>query len=1340
MTVALFNTHWQHKPASNLSNDLCKSNASHTGREGRNVWPVTTGQRAPVCFPVFTLLLARTAYSDVQPCGYPILDHVLEVQVVGQKPRPSIPACARKADDPRSLMRATLCLFCCISLLVLVSQLAFAQGSSSGDLHITVKDQKGNSVANATVTVRDPDKGLERSGTADGQGGYSVHLLPPGTYSVRVEAPGFAKTDVTGVNVTVGGQVELPVSLTVAGGKEVIEVNSEAALVETTTSSTTDTIGQRRLDNLPINGRNYINFTLTDSRVVHDNAPNTGAAPTSGLNMSGQRARSNLVNVDGADATDNSVNGVRSTVSQEAVQEFQIITNNYSPEYGRASGGVVNIITRSGTNDFHGDVFGYLRNRNFQAVNPFSTVSNPAYTRVQAGAAFGGPIKKDKTYYYFSYEVTRRHETGFSSIGQDCLASGGETCFGLGQFDATGIFNPAAPAGTFMMPATPEQAAFLAPFAAEGPAPEPVQFYTWLVGASSWLGTTGNQQSFALLPFAPADSGANQFATTCNVVFAPICAGVPSSFNSLQSQIGNFPVFEGTSLYSLRLDNNLTNNNRLMLRVNVSPSTVTGIEVNGQDQPFGQNAYSRTSRQTYRDVAGTVQDTWTLGTNKINEFRFQYARRGLSYFYNTDTPSGSTPAVNIPGFAYFGREPYSYIQRTEDRYQFVNNFSWTMGRHDTKFGVDFNYLPLNATFTVNYGGVYDFGSFDMGNFGFTGFPGLSPVQAYGAGLPAVYVQGLGSPTDSFSNKPFGLFWQDSWRINHKLTLNYGVRYDVEFPPRFKAPTGLAQVGYDFLKLQKGIQTDKNNFQPRIGLAWDPKGDGKTVIRASYGLFYDHPLLGLYFLGDASDGSTSGQLAFGGTGLCSGAGNPGNLNAFTIFQGLPINNPAHPCAASTNSAVTDALGYLPDQQQFQALNFPQSIFLNQNYLNPTTFLPLGFQPFGYPQAKNFVYAYSQQANLTFERDLGGGFALSLAYNFNGGRHLNHPINANAVRGDLMTANFFTALGDGQSFSSPFAMSGCSAPGHPLWVDSALLNFFRPSGFNPSIAGAYLSEGAAGAYCVGLAQQILAGLAAQGFNTNCDPTTGDGCVPFGDMDANYSNGSSVYHGFSTNLRKRFGNHYEFQASYTWSHAIDDSVDLQSTTTPQDSYFPSHDRSTSLFDQRHRFVFSGVYQTGKLSGSGFASKLFSNWTFAPLVEFSSGRPFNIITGNGDNLQLSSLTGRPNTTVNPACGGSVNSKFSPTGVFQEPCILGFDGTLISLDGNLGRNAGISPWTVFSDLRVAKRIYFGERFNLELIADMFNIPNRYNVSAVSPLFTNAGQATAAYDPRQFQFAMRLNW
>jgi hypothetical protein len=166
--------------------------------------------------------------------------------------------------------------------------------------------------------------------------------------------------------------------------------------------------------------------------------------------------------------------------------------------------------------------------------------------------------------------------------------------------------------------------------------------------------------------------------------------------------------------------------------------------------------------------------------------------------------------------------------------------------------------------------------------------------------------------------------------------------------------------------------------------------------------------------------------------------------------------------------------------------------------------------------------------------------------------------------------------------------------------------------------------------------------------------------------------------------------------------------------------------------------------MGGSGFSGKFFSNWTIAPLIEFGSGRPFNIITGNGDNLQESALTGRPNIFVNPACTAlgypAVASKYSPTGVFEEPCIADFNGTLQSLDGNLGRNAGVTPWTVFDDIRFSKRIYFTERFNLELIADMFNIANRNNTAAVSPLFTNAGQATAAYDPRQFQFAMKFYW
>ncbi len=540
-------------------------------------------------------------------------------------------------------------------------------------------------------------------------------------YTVTVDAAGFGKAEAKDVSITVGGLVELPVALAVATGREVVEVSSQAELVETSRTSTTDTIGQRRIDNLPINGRNYINFTLTDSQVVRDNAPNTGAAPTSGLNISGQRGRSNLVNVDGADATDNGVNGVRSTVSQEAVQEFQIITNSYSAEYGRAAGGVVNIITRSGSNDFHGDIYGYLRNRNFQAVNPFSTVPNPAYTRVQAGAAFGGPIKKDKTYYYFSYEITRRHETGFASLGEDCLKTGGATCFGLTEnvdlSSAFGLPGGTIQSGIYATSGPNSQQAFFQnlPVAEATIAVYSPALASWLCpGSRSLCDVCGRLVWNCLERVLPADlwcarglgdshsvkriESAHAISDFLQSRRAPnlLCNSLPSNFLSLNSQVGNFPVSEGTSLYSLRIDHNFSSNNRITLRANVSPSTVTGIEVNGENQVFGQNAYSRTSEQTYRDVAGVFQDTWTIGNNKVNEFRFQYARRGLSYYYNTSIPGGGDVAEDIPGYAYFGREPYSFIQRTEQRYQFTDNFSWTIGRHNTKFGADFNYIPIQC--------------------------------------------------------------------------------------------------------------------------------------------------------------------------------------------------------------------------------------------------------------------------------------------------------------------------------------------------------------------------------------------------------------------------------------------------------------------------------------------------------------------------------------------------------------------------------------------------------------------------------------------------------------------
>jgi TonB-dependent receptor-like protein len=1043
------------------------------------------------------------------------------------------------------------------------------------------------------------------------------------------------------------------------------------------------------------------------------------------------------VNLDGMNNVDNSVNGIRSTVSQEAVQEFQIITNGYNAEYGQASGGVVNIITKSGTNDTHGSAYAYLRNRNIQATNPFSTVKNPAYTRIQPGATLGGPIVKDRTFYFFSFETTRRHETGFSSIGQNN--------FGLVPVDVSRFFG--APQGALIFQGTSAQQAFLTGI------PNAALANPQVLGlAQQYAAVMGGGSSTAVnarLPVAPPIYGPLSGAPAFITSDAPL----PGSFHSLNSQIGNFPVFEGTSVYSLRLDHRLTNNQQLMLRGNVSPSTVTGVEVNGQNQTFGQNSYSRTSQQTYRDLAITAQHAWVISNNKVNELRYEYSRRGLLYNFSSG-PGGGDVAINIPGFAFFGREPFSFVNRTEQRHEVSDNFTWSLGNHSVKFGGDVNHLPVTADFTVNFGGLYNFGALSATQLGFPGsvpglgnVPGFSPVQAYGLGIPQTFVQGVGNPHDSFTNNTLGFFLQDSWRIRPNLTLNYGARYDVEFTPTPAASNAIAAAAQDALGITQGIPRDYNNIAPRIGIAWDPFKDGKTAVRASYGMFYDHPLLALAFDSDVADGSQAPQIILFGGSPCNPAAplSPAsvlNLNATNSFQGIQTAGNCLP------PAVAAGVQYLPNQQRYNALN-ANSIFVNQQYL--TAGLPLLLQPFSFPTGKNFQYAYSEQVNVGVERDLGHNFSASINYNYNGGHHINRPINVNPVFGEDLVTNFnravsyttqlsqaLTAAGQAAAAqqvaatipTSPLSVQTCpqmlpAFPGltAPNFVPAALPSFFRRAGTNPSLVPVFPQCGAA----------LQAALSEFGLGVGVP-------VPFSDPTGNFSTGSSVYHGLTANLRKRFSDRFEFLASWTWSHSIDDSTDLQSLLAPQDNRNPNAEKSESTFDQRHRFVFSGVYQAGKLNWDNFLGKALSWFTVAPIIEASSGRPFNILVGDDRNFDFGPNTDRPlvvpaNTPVNGCGDVPVASKYSPTGFLQPACFL--NGTLV---GNLKRNAGIKPTTIFTDLRVGRTFNLTERFKLDGTVDMFNLINKFNVADVNVLWTNAGQPTASFDPRQFQFGLKLSF
>jgi hypothetical protein len=1317
-----------------------------------------------------------------------------------------------------------------IMLCVLIlgcSAIAMAQVNTA-TLSGTVMDPQGLAVRGAKLTITNAGTGAERTAVSDDAGRYKVVGLPPGTYLVSVDGgSNFANYRNVSVVVTVGEEATFDVRLELKGMQQTVTVTSETAPIETTKTEVSQTVDQRSINNLPINGRNYINFTLTNSQTTRDVSPTIGPAPNSGLNIDGARARSNMVSVDGADAGDNSVDGIRSTVSQEAVQEFQLILSNYNAEYGRATGGVINIVTKSGTNETHGDIFGYLRNKAFQSRNPFSGQVDSttgeldpvkqAYTRVQTGFTLGGALKKDKTFYFLSYEYTQREETDFSSIG---VSSPGTGPFGM-------VPVPLGPGLTVQL--TPSQANAVAALESAGQGTLAGE-YAALMGSASSVAL--NKLDYGLVAPAltgglvnPGPGGQFPLPVTCPVgttVGTVMCSSIPvapgdgysygvaqlpSSYASLNSLRGNFPATEKTSLWSGRLDQRWNNHNTSFLRVGVSPSLVTGLESTSQNQVFGQNAGTRAGVNQYRDFSATFQHDTILSDTTFNEFRFQGARRGLHFGYS-ELPGGSDIGVNIPGYAYFGREPYSTVDRIERRFEWTDDVTLIRGNHTFKIGGDFNLIQLRSgkpqIFELDFGGDVNFGGIAASSFGFpncvggtgpacTGgiaLPGATGLQAYGLGIPTSYIQGIGNSSTPFDNIPMAFFAQDSWKVTRKLTLNYGLRYDLEITPLFAPATAVNASAEQALGVQEGVPRDYKNIAPRFGIAWDPTGSGKSVIRGGYGLFFDHPLLAIAFDSTTADGGRSVQLlSAGGTasacgllplptgsptppGFCgSNLDSPTNLNGSSIFQGVLNANSIY---AAFPTSVT--LGYQPQQERFDPFAMG-SLFANQAYLQSG--FPLSILPFTLPVTRNFTYAYAQQANLTVERELAGSWKISVGYQWTRGLHLYRPIDLNSTNPQLLDQNGFNAAAAGISVSNPLTvvapstnisptpgtcgvtviapaalgmLNGCPAPIASLdgqYVGTpAFFNFFRKSGPNPSFAG-----------LVAPGQPLSVGYGAQvGLAALAGYPQGLGApVPFNSVDAQASNGNSWYNSLTVNLSKRFSKGFEILSSYTWSHSIDDSTDLQSTLEPQDSRFPQFERGNSDNDQPNRWVTSGVYQTPTAAqGQGFFRDLVGDITISPIVEVSSGRPYNVITGEDTRLDLGASQARPSVATGSATGTTSPYISGVTFALASVCLTnsgapftvpGFTTAGAGCVGNLGRNAFFMPGWFTWDMRVAKRIPIGERVKMDLIADAFNLFNRTNITSVNQLCDpsagatcSAGQPSAAHDARQFQFALRFTW
>ena len=1277
---------------------------------------------------------------------------------------------------------------CLITILLLCANVAFGQAqSNAADLQGTVQDASGAVVPNATVTARNSGTNLSRTTTSNDEGFYRIINLPPGDYEVTVEAASFKKTVLPKVTITVGQRAEVNVTLELGQLSEIVTVSDATAeIVETSKTAVATTIDQQRINSLPINERNYINFALTTSTVGRDNGRPIGPAPTTGLNFGGQRGRSNLVQVDGADNTDNSVNASRSTVSQEAVQEFQVVTNSFAPEFGRSAGGVVNVVTKSGTNELNGNVFGFLRHRSFQARNAFAPIEDPPFTRAQYGFTLGGPFNKEHTFFFFAFEQRRRQESGFftSNVAPGLTASA--------TIPVIPFLNPVARTFNNL---TPAQAAFINGAVAQGTSASVCGARAYAFFASSGANTalTGsnpltspNDGSLcpAISPILPGAIGPRFILSGAPVPSGTTnAAGQFIAFRPLNSLQRVFPITDATTFNSFRLDHLITPSHQFSFRFGYNPSEITGIQVESQNQSLGQNDFSRTGVQKLRDFSAVTTLTSTLSTKTVNEARFNFGERRATF----KSQNPDAVAFNISGTAFIGRELFSPVVRTETRFEFTDNLNWIAGNHNFKFGGDVAFVNIpEAIFELNFAGLFNFGGLSAStlNPAFAGAPDFTAVQQYGLGFPANFIQGFGNPVSGFGNKPMAFFAQDSWKARPNLTLNYGVRYDIELTeqvatlPLHDPLSGInltaeqVLAAQDAMGVQQGFPRDKNNWAPRLAIAWDPWSDGKTSVRAAFGIFYDHPLLAIGFNSDIADAVQQQQgILTPGSPLQTAL-----LNAVQVFQGTvcPPGGPVTPvCPAGVvTPGVAVGAQYQFGRQRFNDQTFPG-------------FGPV--LPFTLHVQKNFEYAYANQGNFTIERELTKDMTISGSYIYVGARHLPHPLDINAPRTDLQIQNFVRWAGRNplstteaiafsipvqntaaipvfpcpggvplQCFTQttpagvpvPFGTNGqtfaiivpgmIAAPLSNLGsriVNAAIANFFRPNAPNYFLAQA-LSGGL-------VSPPVLNGALAGSLRT---PGT---VSPFGSINAQTSDGNSTYNALNIDVKKRFSNHYQFLASYTWSHSIDDSSDLQTLLLPQDNRNFAAERADALFDQRHRFVFSGVIASPSSwnTGGGF-NRFLSNFTVAPIFEISAGRPFNILSNQDTNNDQSNQTDRPSVLDD----GTLCVPGTPATASTPACApLISNGQFTS--GSLARNMGITHGYMSLDLRLAKMVPIGEHFRLELIAEGFNLFNRFNEAAASPFIDDVrafnqradngryySRPTAAFDSRQFQFGLKLNF
>ncbi len=1166
-----------------------------------------------------------------------------------------------------------------LSALLLMAPHSFAQ-KDTGSIVGVVSDSGGGVIPGAKVIVRDVERGTEFKTTTDANGEYVAGPLKVGRYTITVEKDKF-KTGVAGpVQLDVQGRVEANFRLQVGEVTEKVEVTVQSPLLETETSTMGQVMDKTRIETLPLNGRNFAQLAQLGVGVV-PSEPGSRVSGNYGFSVDGARALQNNFLLDGIDNNSNlgDILNEASYVIQppvDAIEEFKVQTNDYSAEFGRGNGAILNAVIKSGTNGYHGDVFEYLRNDAVDAV-PFFLTKEP-YKQNQFGATFGGPIRKDRTFFFVDYEGFRvRQGLPQTAVIPDQDMVGGDFSELLTNSPAPQVDMNGNTLTTTAVDCSGNPTYYGEIFNAR---------LTQLSGL--------NANGFCGVPIGVDGSGnpTNVFPTGSTDPLASKLAALIPSPNSNNPGFNYIAVpvrSENRNNFDVRVDHTFSPKDSIFGRFSYEkqPSFIPSPFQNVLD---GGGFFDGIEDFSYRSVA--LSETHVFDSTHINEFRFGYNRINAHRYQNNFNENVSGD-IGFPGVPYepgtfngglpaltfddgsapeLGSSGFLPSIEKQNSFVFTDNFTWIKGRHSLKFGTEIRYEQFTIFQPSASRGTEDFSA------GFTDNPASPGSGGYGF---ASFLLGLtdgGSIVNlhnvDYRRQIYAGFVQDDFKKSSRLTLNLGLRYELYTTVK---AAGNEQANFDFncgcLVVPKGqnavltptlasqipidrngspglVSPDLHNFAPRVGLAY--KVSDKLVFRTSYGIFY----------GGQENGPYSNP-------------SPGFNPPFFVTQSFNM-----PCSYNIANPALFSAGYdcaVPGLSNNPATGLPGTGGVAQGF--PANALVDPNTPELFSISPKITTPFMQQWFLGFQYELPANTVAEISYVGSHGADLFGMFNGN----------------------QPVPTADPSIPFAPR----------RP-----------------------------------------DPNIDAG------IETLRSNLFSNYNGLQLRLEKRFSHGLEFQASYTYSHALDDASNASLGSQNQGDFrlqtAPYLEYGNADFDIRHRFVFNYIYQlpfgNGQRFGgnlSGFWNQVVGNWQITGIITAQTGNWFTP-TDDLVNISNTECGGEVFNCVRPNVVGNPNGAHCMPGTLFNTCAFVAD-TVQGTFGDAGRNIILGPATQNWDMSFIKQFPVHEQMHFEFRAEFFNIWNHPNLTFADETTTNEnfstergtsqfGFATASRAPREIQFALKF--